>query len=376
VQVLKTTALRFAVAAALAYAGAVAAQTWPNRALTFVVTFAPGGGDDVLARVVGPRLSEVLGHPVVIENVSGAGGMTGVSRVVKAAPDGYQFVLGGTGTFAANQTLYKHPLYDPRTDFAPVMLLAELPIVLVVRKDLPADNLTEFIAYARANQAKMQFGSPGTSSASHLACVLLNAAIGIDVIHVPCRGGAPAYQDLLAGRIDYLCPYASTAIPQIESKSVKPIAILTRNRLPALPNLPTAQEQGLADFEAYNWFALFLPRGTPSPVIQKLHDAAAATIDTPSVQERLAQIGATPVGPERRSPEFLQMFVASEIEKWARAIKAANIKPEQIGSIDSPRQGAPLRAGLARRIISRAGVICRPTGIWPVSRIWPPFLEA
>jgi tripartite-type tricarboxylate transporter receptor subunit TctC len=158
--------------------------------------------------------------------------------------------------------------------------------------------------------------------------VLLNAAIGIDVIHVPYRGGAPAYQDLLAGRIDYLCPYASTAIPQIESKSVKPIAILTRNRLLALPNLPTAQEQGLADFEAYNWFALFLPRGTPNPVIQKLHDAAVATIDTPSVQERLAQFGATPVGPERRAPEYLQMFVTSEIEKWARAIKAANIKPE------------------------------------------------
>ncbi len=290
-----------------------------------LVTFAAGGGDDVLARIIAPRLSEVLGQPLVIENVSGAGGMTGVSRVAKAAPDGYQFVLGGTGTFAANQALYKHPLYDAVSDFVPVVLVAEQPILLIARKDLPASNLPEFIAYSKANQAKMQYGSPGAGSTSHLACVLLNAAVGVDVTHIPYRGGAPAYQDLIAGRIDYLCPYSSTAIPQIGSKAVKPIAILTKNRLPTLPNLASAQEQGLPNFEAYQWFALFLPKGTPAAIVQKLHDATVAAMDTPAVQGRLTELGVAVVAPERRSPKYLQKFIESEIEKWAAAVKASGV---------------------------------------------------
>jgi tripartite-type tricarboxylate transporter receptor subunit TctC len=290
-----------------------------------VVTFAAGGGDDVLARIMAPRLSEVLGQPLVIENVSGAGGMTGVSRVAKAAPDGYQFVLGGTGTFAANQTLYKHPLYNAVSDFVPVVLIAEQPILLIARQDLPASNLPEFIAYSKANQAKMQYGSPGAGSTSHLACVRLNAAVGLDVAHIPYRGGAPAYQDLIAGRIDYLCPYSSTAIPQIENKAVKPIAILTKNRLPTLPNLATAQEQGLPNFEAYQWFALFLPKGTPAAIVQKLHDATVTAMDTPAVQERLTELGATVVAPERRSPKYLREFIEGEIEKWAAAIRVSGV---------------------------------------------------
>jgi tripartite-type tricarboxylate transporter receptor subunit TctC len=290
-----------------------------------VVTFAAGGGDDILARVIAPQLSENLGQQVIIENIGGAGGMTGISRVAKATPDGYNFVLGGTGTFAANRTLYKSVPYNTATDFAPVVLIAEQPILLMGRKDLPVNNLPEFIVYATANQAKMQFGSPGAGSSSHLACMLLNAAIGIDVTHVPYRGGAPAYQDLLAGRIDYLCPYSSTAISQIQSNAVRAIAILTKNRLPTLPNLASADEQGLANFEAYQWFALFLPKATPAPIVQKLHDAAVAAMNTPVVRERLRDIGATVVAPERRSPEYLEQFVAREVEKWAAPIKAANI---------------------------------------------------
>jgi len=211
------------------------------------------------------------------------------------------------------------------SDFVPVVLVAEQPILLIARKDLPASNLPEFIAYSKANQAKMQYGSPGAGSTSHLACVLLNAAVGVDVTHIPYRGGAPAYQDLIAGRIDYLCPYSSTAIPQIGSKAVKPIAILTKSRLPTLPNLASAQEQGLPNFEAYQWFALFLPKGTPAAIVQKLHDATVAAMDTPAVQGRLTELGVTVVAPERRSPKYLQKFIESEIEKWAAAVKASGV---------------------------------------------------
>lgn len=306
--------------------GSATAQDWPTRPLTMVVPFAAGSGIDVLGRVLAPRLSETLGQQVVIENVGGAGGMTGASRVAKAAPDGYQFVLGNIGTHAQNQSLYQKPLYNAATDFAPVVLIADTPLVLIARNDLPAGNLQEFIAYAKINAAKMQYGSAGAGSAGHLGCLLLNAAIGVNITHVPYRGGAPAMQDLIAGRIDYQCLLAALAIPQIESKTVKAIAILTRNRSAILPSLASAHEQGLTNFETSTWNAVFLPRGTPSAVVQKLHDATVATMNTPAVQERLKQIGAELVAPERRSPTYLQKFVESEIEKWAAPIKAANIK--------------------------------------------------
>jgi tripartite-type tricarboxylate transporter receptor subunit TctC len=279
----------------------VEAQEWPARPVTLVVTFAAGSGDDVLARILSPRLSELLGQQVIVENVGGAGGMTGVARVAKARPDGYQFVLGGTGTFAANQTLYKHPLYNAATDFAPVALIAEQPLLLTARADLPAGNLQEFIAYARTNQAKMQFASGGVGSATHLGCVLLNSAIGINPTHVPYRAAAMALQELIAGRIDYLCPIASTAIAQIEAHQIKAIATLSKNRSGVLSNLVSAQEQGLACFEAYIWSGIFLPKGTPAAVVQKLHDAIVATMNTPAVRERLQDIGAELVVPEPRA---------------------------------------------------------------------------
>jgi tripartite-type tricarboxylate transporter receptor subunit TctC len=302
----------------------VAGQSWPNRPVTMVVGFAPGGGTDVLGRIIGRRLSEVLGQQVIIENVGGAGGMVGSARVAKAAPDGYQFVLGSRAD-AINQTLYKNPLYNLVTDLAPVVLIADQPNVLVARKGLPAGNLQEFIGYARKNQAAMQYGSAGTGSTGHVDCARLNAAIGVNIAHVPYRGGGPAIQDLIAGRIDYFCTLSATVMPQMESNLVKPIAILTRDRSPMLPNLASAHEQGLNDFEASTWFGFFLPSRTPAPIIQRLHDATVATMDTPSVQERLNDVGATIVAPERRSPEYLQRFVESEIEKNAAPIKAAGI---------------------------------------------------
>ena len=299
------------------------AQEWPSRPVTLVVTFAAGSSDDVLARIVSARLSEILGQQVIVENVAGAGGMTGVSRVAKAPADGYQAVLGGTGTFAANQTLYKKPLYNAVQDFAPTALIAEQPILLVARKDLPADNLQEFIAYAKASQRQLQYGSGGVGSATHLGCILLNSAIGVAATHVPYRAAAMALQDLVAGRIDYVCPIASVAIGHIEAGQVKPIAILSKSRAPILPHLASAAEQGLAGFDAYMWDGIFLPKATPAAIVQKLHDAVVAVMDTPAVRERMATIGAELVAGDRRSPEYLHSFVASEVEKWALPIRAS-----------------------------------------------------
>jgi tripartite-type tricarboxylate transporter receptor subunit TctC len=301
-------------------------QTWPARPLTMVAPFAAGGTTDAIARIVAEGLNGQLGQPVIVENTGGAGGMTGANRVAKATPDGYQFLLGSVSTHAQSQSLYKKPLYHAVTDFAPVGLLAEQPVVLVARKDLPADNLPEFISYTKANQAKMQFGSPGAGSSNHLACVLLNAAIGIDVTHVPYRGGAQAMQDLIGGRIDYQCPTGAVAIPQVVGRTVKALAILTKHRSPILPDLASAHEQGLANFDSQNWYAIFLPSGTPAPIIRKLHDAAVTTLETPSIQKRLKEIGAEPASPERRSSEYLAKFVVDEIERWARPIKESGVQ--------------------------------------------------
>jgi tripartite-type tricarboxylate transporter receptor subunit TctC len=302
-----------------------AAQDWPARPVTMGVPFAAGSGSDILGRIIGPRLGEKLGSTVIVENVGGAGGMIGAARVMKAAPDGYQLLLATAGTHAVNQTLYKKPLYNAATDFAPVALVASTPILLVTRKDLPADTLPEFIAYAKANQAKMQYGSPGAGSASHLACVLFNAAIGVEITHVPYRSTAQALQDLLPGRLDYQCVPIAAAVSQIESKTMKGLAIMSKARSPILPMLATADEQGLADFEVETWYAIFLPKGTPAAINQKLHDAAVAAMNAADVQAKLAELGIEVVAPERRSPEYLAKFVAREIEKWAGPIRAAGV---------------------------------------------------
>jgi tripartite-type tricarboxylate transporter receptor subunit TctC len=305
-----------------------AAQDWPAKPITMVIPFAPGGALDVVARIVSPRLSEVLGKPVIIENVGGAGGMTGGQRVAKATPDGYQFVFGGTSTHAINQTLYKNPLYNAATDFAPVALMIEQPVVLITRPDLPVGNLEDFIAYTKANQAKMQYGSSGAGSTVHLACSLLNAKLGVQVTHIPYRGTAPATQDMLAGRLDYMCPLSASATPQIESGQVKVITVLAKERSPVLPNLPSAFEQGLADLDTRGWNGFFLPKGTPAAIVQKLSEAASATIDTLAVRERLREIGVSTVARERRSPDYLQKFVEAEIEKWSVPIRSAGVTAE------------------------------------------------
>ena len=318
----RSMVLGAAVAAAIV---PVAAQDWPTRPVTMVVTFPAGSGSDVLARILGARLSEILGQQVIIENVSGGGGITGANRVARAASDGYQFLLGGTDTLAQSQTLYKKPPYDAVGDFVPVALLVEQPFLLVSRNDLPAGNLAEFIAYTKANQAKMQYGSAGPASGANITCTFLNLAIGVTVTPVPYRGASEGLQDVIAGRIDYYCPVIAAAIGHIRNKTMKAIATLSRERSPALTTLASAQEQGLTDFEATYWNAFFLPKGTPAPIVEKLHNAAVATIDSPAVQARLKVFGLTVVAPDRRSPEYLQQFLASEIKKWADPIKAIGV---------------------------------------------------
>jgi tripartite-type tricarboxylate transporter receptor subunit TctC len=306
----------------------IKAETWPSRPLTMVVPFATGGPMDAVARILQSALSDALQQQVIVENIGGAGGMIGAARVAKSAPDGYQFVLGNVGTHAVSQTLYKTPFYNSIIDFTPVVLIADLSLVMVARKDLPANNLQEFIAYAKANQKTMQFASAGAGSATHLGCALIDARIGVDVTHVPYRGGAPAMQDLIAQRVDYLCIDTPTAIPQIDGGTIKPIAILSRARSPSLPNLASAHEQGLTDFEASNWSALFLPRNTPAFIVQRLHDATVAAMNNPTVQKRFKENGIDLVADERRSSAYLGQFVTDEIAKWAGPIKSSGLTLE------------------------------------------------
>jgi tripartite-type tricarboxylate transporter receptor subunit TctC len=316
------------LAGALGIAGAASAQNFPTRPMTLVIPFAAGGPTDVLGRVMADAMSKSLGQQVVVENVGGAGGGTGSQRVARAAPDGYAFLLGTVGTHAQNQTLYKKPLYNAATDFQPVGLIAEVPLILITRKDFPASSFEEFVAYAKANQDKMTYGSAGAGSATHLGCVLLDSAMGTKIQHVPYRGTGPAMQDLQGGRIDFLCEIVSTALPQIQGGAVKAIATMTKARSPVLPELATIHEKGIPNFEALTWNAFFLPKGTPEPVAKKLHDAMLQAMDSAAVKERLQSLGAVLVAPERRSPEYLAGFVTSEIEKWAAPIKASGVSVE------------------------------------------------
>ena len=317
-----------ALAALLALSGPAAAQEWPTRPMTMVVAYAAGGPVDTLARVFSQRLSEVLGQQVVIENIGGAGGMVGAARVAKAAPDGYTILFGGLANLAQNQTLYKQPLYNAATDFTPVGLITDSPRVLITRKDFPAKTFAEFMAYAKANQSTLQYGSAGGGSGGHVCTLLLDTAMGTKITHVPYRGAAPSMQDLVGGRLDYMAEQISTAFPQIEGGAVKAIIMLGPDRVSVLPNLPSAKEAGLSDFDCGAWAALVLPLKTPDAIVRKLNKAAGEAIDTPSVQQRLATVGVSVTPKDRRSPEYLAKFIPAEIKKWEGPIKASGVSGE------------------------------------------------
>lgn len=303
------------------HGGAASAQDWPARPVTMVVPTAAGGGTDILARMLAPRLSELLGQPVIIENVGHA--PSAAARVARAAPDGYRIAFGSLATHAFTPNLYKRPLYDPIGDFEPVGLILEQPYFLVARNSLPVNGLREFADYARANGAEMRYGSgAGAGSGNHIVCELVNAALGIKIAHIPYRDIGPLTQDMIAGRVDYQCPLPGTMIPLIQTKQVKGLAVLGRARSVHLPDLPTAEEQGI-DVQGVNWNALFLPKGASPDIVRKLNAAAIAALDTKEVQDRLTTVSAVVVAKERRSPDYLRRFVESEIQKWAPPIKAS-----------------------------------------------------
>jgi tripartite-type tricarboxylate transporter receptor subunit TctC len=301
------------------------AQDWPTRPVSLVVPFPAGGPIDFIGRLMAQKLTEQLHQQVIVENIGGAGGMNGAYRVATSKPDGSMFLFGNQGTHTFSQILYKKPLYNSLTDFASVGVLVDNVKFLAVRKDFPANNLAEFIAYTKANAAKLQYGSAGIGSATHVTCVLLNHVIGVDVVHVPYRGTGPALQDLIAGRIDYLCEVTSTGSPHVRADAIKALAILSMERNEALPGIPTADEQGLNGFDADGWNAFFFPRGTPDAIVRRLSQATSTVLDMPDVRARLERAGLKIATPERRTPEYLVRLVASELDKWGPPVRASGV---------------------------------------------------
>ena len=317
----------FALAVLLAAAQERAsAQDWPSRPLTLVVPWAAGGGTDVMGRIMARRMTEILGQQVIVENVTGAGGMIGSTHVAKAAPDGYTFVFGSRSD-AINMTLYKQRTYSLQDDLAPVVLVADQPTILVARKDLPVDGLKDFISYVRHNQAGIRLGSAGIGATGFVDCAIFNGMIGVNLQAIPYRGSGPAMADLIRGQFDYFCTISGSAAGPLQNNLIKGIAAFRHQRLPSLPNLPTANEQGM-DFDASTWFGFLVPRATPAAIVKKLHDASVAAMETPSVREQLAVNGTYVVAPEKRSTEYFQSMIVPEIEKNAAPLIAAGMSVE------------------------------------------------
>jgi len=320
---------------ACAMASPVAAQpnasttsTWPTRPVTLVVPFPAGGPVDLVARLFAQRLSDTLRKQIIAENIGGAGGMSGAARVAKAPPDGSVMLFGNQGTHVFSQMLYKKPLYNAAEDFAPVSVAITNAKMLVTRKDLPADTLAEFASYAKANHDKMHYGSAGSGSATQVSCILLNSALGINVTHVPYRGTGPAMQDLIGGRIDYVCDVISVTVPLVESKVIKAIALLSPQRSPAMPYLATAHEQGLKDFDTDGWNAFFFPKGVPEAIVQRLARAVNEIVEEPAMRERLEALGLSVPAPDRRGPEVLDRLVRSDLVNLAAPVKASGAVAE------------------------------------------------
>jgi tripartite-type tricarboxylate transporter receptor subunit TctC len=274
-----------------------------------------------MARIIASKVQEIIGKPIIIEDIGGAGGTIAVSRVARADPDGYQLIIGAVDTFAQSQYLFDNPPANTLTDFEPVALAVEQPLVLVARKELPVSNLTEFSVYLKAHPAEMKFGSAGVGAAPYLACAMFTRAVGATAIHVPYRAAAPALRDMMGGEIDYYCPLAVSAVPFAKNDSLKMLAVLTPNRSAIFPNLPTAREQGVNVTDGYYWNAFFAPKGTPTEIVNTLSAAISKALDDSTVQARLRELAATVVPSDRRSPDYLRKYLGEEITKWSAIMK-------------------------------------------------------
>jgi len=319
--------LIFAGLAALMLGGAAQAQGYPSRPITIVVPFAAGGPTDAIARAISERMRVALGQSIIIENVTGAGGSIGVGRAVRAAPDGYTLSLGHTGTHVVNGAIY--PLqYDLLNDFEPVALIASNPMMLVTKNDVPPKTLRELIDWLKANPGKVAVGTAGVGSASHFSGVYFQNLIKTQFNFVPYRGTGPALQDLVAGQIDMIVDQASNALTQAQAGKIRAYAISDTKRLASAPDIPTAEEAGLAGFHISLWSALWVPKGTPKDVIARLNAAVMDALADPAVSKRLADVGLEIPPREQQTPQALGAYQKAEIEKWWPIIKAANIKPE------------------------------------------------
>jgi tripartite-type tricarboxylate transporter receptor subunit TctC len=309
------------LAAGATLAPARARAAYPERPVTMIVPFAAGGPTDVVARIVADHMSRTLGQQVVIENVSGAGGTTGIARGSQAAPDGYTIMMGHMGTHGAAPAVYPELKYDPRKDFAPIGLAAGTPIVIVTRKDFPAKDLKELIAHLKANSEKLNEAHAGVGSVSFTTCAFFNSLVGAKPTRVAYRGTGPALNDLVAGQVDYMCDQIVNLVPQIQAGTIRAYAVGLPQRSPALPGVPTAGEAGLPEFQVSAWNAIFAPRGTSPEVVRRLNDALVKALNDEATRKRILDLGGDLSNEAARSPEGLQKLVDSEVARWNRVLK-------------------------------------------------------
>ena len=314
-----------ALVAAACIAPAQAQDKWPSKPITYVVPFAAGGSTDILARIIAQKLSVALGQTVIVENKPGAGGNIGADAVAKSTPDGYTLLMGAVATHAINPTLYASMPYDAVRDFQPVTQLASTPNVLIVNPSIPAANVREFIAHAKANPGKLNFGSGSTGSAGHLAGELFKAMAGVEMTHVPYKGAAPAMQDLIAGRVQLMFDNFASASAQVKAGKVRALAVTTAKRSALAPELPTIAETGLAGFDINTWFGLFVPAGTPREIVERLHGEFTRALALADIREKLVALGAEPVGSR---PEEFATYIRAEADKYARVIKASGARAD------------------------------------------------
>jgi tripartite-type tricarboxylate transporter receptor subunit TctC len=299
------------------------AQDYPNKPIRLVVPFPPGGPNDIIGRVVGQKMQELLGQTIVIDNRPGAGGTLGTDNVAKSEPDGYSIAIASAGALAINIALQEKILYDPLKELAPITLVAKVPEVLVASTTVPVANVRELVALAKAKPGTINYGSTGPGSMPHLAGELLRTSAHIDIVHVPYRGAAPAVNDLLGHQVDIIFLDLPVLLPQIEAGAIKPLAVGSRLRVKWLPNLPTMSEIGYPQIEADNWYGMVAPARTQRAIVMKLNGAAVAAMRAPEVQAKLSSQGAILIG---STPEEFAAYMESEIHKWAKVVQAAGIK--------------------------------------------------